>query len=343
MNRRRFLGVAGATAVALAVRCRSEEPSTSSTRGPSPPSTSRPECVPATPPASPGRLPYGGVATHLWYFETQYGDSARVAEHLRLIEAPIARDEWLIPEAWPEYRRRYGDALHLVHEVAGTTFVMIPGRATEPIDPVLDEMEPYAELLAGIEGPNEWNLKERPLWREELSAYTKELYAKVRERPAFDGIPVVGPSIGLSKDSGPVFGDHSEYMDVGNFHFYQPATQVDVRYYRASLAGARAVSGSKPMVATEVNGIIGDGYPGTEQDQAWNYEHLMRLFGEDGIRRGFCYQLLDFSKLSRPLTHRDNNFGCYRADYSAKPLAESVRTVNRRSSTPHLLGEAASC
>jgi hypothetical protein len=222
--------------------------------------------------------------------------------------------------------------------VAGTKFVMVTGRATGVIDAVLDEMEPYAELLAGIEGPNEWNLKGRPRWREELSGYTKELYAKVRDRRAFDGIPVVGPSIGLSKDSGPVFGDHSGHMDIGNLHFYQPATQVDLRYYRASLEGARIVAGSKPMIATEVNGIIGDGYPGTEHDQAWNYEYLMRLFGEDGIRRGFCYQLLDFSKPSQPLTHHENNFGCYRADYSAKPLADAVLHLNRRCAGPRLLG-----
>jgi hypothetical protein len=315
VNRRRFLLGAGTAAVALTVR--------PSSRGYDP---------------DQGPLPYGGVATHLWYFGTQYDDSRKVAEYLRRVEAPIARDEWLRSEAWPEQRGRFLDALELAHTVAGTTFVMITGRATEPIDPVLDEMEPYAELLAGIEGPNEWNLKERPQWKEELSAYTKELYAKVRDRPAFDGIPVVGPSLGLSKTWGPLFGDHSRYMDVGNFHFYQPATQVDIRYYRASLAGARAVSGSKPMVATEVNGIIGDGYAGNEVDQAWNYDHLMRLLGHDGIHRGFCYQLLDFAKPSRPLTHQENNFGCYRFDYTAKPLAEAVRKLNRRDASPFLLG-----
>jgi hypothetical protein len=323
VNRRRFLLAAGAVGAAVAVRPRS------------------PGC-----PADGGEsdpLPYGGVATHLWYFETQYGDTAKVAEHLRRIQAPIARDEWLLPEAWPEYRRRYLDALELVHTEAGTTFVMVAGRATDPIDPVLDQMEPYAELLAGIEGPNEWNLKGRPRWREELSAYTEELYAKVRDRPAFDGIPVVGPAIGLSKDSGPLFGDHSRHMDVGNFHFYQPATQVDLRYYRASLAGARAVSGDKPIVATELNGIIGDGHPGTEADQAANYRFLMELFGQDGIQRGFCYQLLDFSKPSEPLTHHENNFGCYRADHSAKPLAEAVREANLRDASPALLGERGAC
>ena len=346
MNRRRFLTVAvgGAAAAAVAVRLRSDEASTTAT---SPPSTSpqstTPRCAPPPVPGEDALLPYGGVATHLWYFETQYGDTARVAEHLRQIEAPMIRDEWLIPKAWPEYRGRYGDALELVHTVAGTTFVMVTGRATEPIDPVLDEMEPYAELLAGIEGPNEWNLKGRPEWRDELSTYTKELYAKVRERPVFDHVPVVGPSIGLSKDSGPLFGDHSEHMDIGNFHFYQPAPRVDLRYYRESLAGARAVSGTKPMVATEVNGIIGDGYPGTEEDQAQTYEFLMDLFGEDGIHRGFCYQLLDFSDLSHPLTHRDNNFGCYRVDFSAKPLAASVRQVNQRNDSPFLLGDGPWC
>ncbi|HEV2071502.1 MAG TPA: twin-arginine translocation signal domain-containing protein, partial [Acidimicrobiales bacterium] len=117
MNRRRFLTVAvgGAAAAAVAVGLRPDEASTTAT---SPPSTS-PQCAPPPVPGEDALLPYGGVATHLWYFETQYGDTARVAEHLRQIEAPIARDEWLIPKAWPEYRGRYGDALELVHTVAG--------------------------------------------------------------------------------------------------------------------------------------------------------------------------------------------------------------------------------
>ncbi|MBW3626291.1 MAG: hypothetical protein KY412_01640 [Actinobacteria bacterium] len=319
MNRRRFLTVAGATAAALAVRPRSK-----------------------CPPAGTGQLPYGGVATHLWYFNTQYGDTRRVAEHLRRLETPVARDEWLLPEAEPAYRRRFFEALELLHAVAGTTFVMVTGRATAPIDPLLDEMEPYAQLLAGIEGPNEWNLSGRSRWKEELSSYTKELYTKVRNRPAFDGIPVVGPSIGFSKSSGPLFGDHSAFMDVGNFHFYQPATQLDLRYYRASLAGARAVSATKPMVATETNGIIGAGLPGTEEHQARSYESLTDLFGGDGIRRAFCYQLFDFSRPSRPLTDRENNFGCFRPDYSAKPLAASVRETNRRNTSTRLLGEGTS-
>jgi hypothetical protein len=315
VNRRRFLLALGTTAAALAVR-------------------TPPGC---DPPCRRGSA-YGGVATHLGYFDTQYGDAAKLAEHLHLIGAKVARDEWLPPEASSGHRRRYLAAMELAHTVAGTKFLMVSGRATEPIDPVLDEMEPYVELLAGIEGPNEWNLKGRPRWREELSAYTRDLYAKVRDRRAFDGIPVVGPSIGLSKDSGPVFGDHSRHMDVGNFHFYQPASQIDLGYYRASLAGARTVAGSKPMVATEVNGIIGDGYPGTEADQARSYEYLMRLLGEDGIRRGLCYQLFDFSQPSRPLSHRENNFGCYRVDFSAKPLATAVRRVNRTDNGWPLLG-----
>ncbi len=321
MNRRRFVLALGATAAALAVGTPAE----------------------CSVPHRRGDWPHAGVVTHLGYFNTQYGDADMVAKHLQLVGARFARDEWLLPEASPRHRRRYLDALELVHTVAGTSFVMVTGRATEPIDPVLDQMEGYAQLLAGIEGPNEWNLKGRSRWREELSAYTKELYAKVRNRPTFEGIPVIGPSIGLSKDFGPVFGDHSGHMDVGNFHFYQPATHVDVRYYRASLAGARAVSGNKPMVATEVNGIIGDGYPGTEADQAASYESLMELFGDDGIRRGFCYQLLDFSSPSRPLSHRENNFGCYRADYSAKPLAVSVSHAARRDTAAGLLGDPTSC
>jgi hypothetical protein len=169
------------------------------------------------------------------------------------------------------FRRRL-DTIHALQP--RLRWVFVAGRASEPIDPVLDQIEPYARLIAGIEGPNEWNLSGRADWKAELSDYTRELYAKVRARPAFGNIPVIGPALGYPKGSGPYFGDHSAYMDVGNVHIYQPSYQVDTRYVQACIDGAGAVLGAKAMIATELNGQIGDqvlrsdGYQPTEADQA---------------------------------------------------------------------------
>lgn len=278
-------------------------------------------------------LPYGGVCTHVLN-KAQYRDTAKVAHHLKMVEAKVARDEWCPPgTGFAGFARRL-DGIHAIHPEL--RWVFVTGRATEPIDPVLDQMEPYARLIVGIEGPNEWNLSGRPDWRAELSAYTEELYAKVRARRAFKRVPVVGPSLAYPKGSGPHLGDHSAHMDVGNVHIYQPSYQVDTRYVQACIDGARVVSGAKPMIATELNGQIGDGivrwdgYEPTEADQAWCYELLMSEVAKRGVHRGFCYQLLDHVKLYQPLTTKENRFGCFRADWSPKPLAAKVILANRR-------------
>lgn len=279
-----------------------------------------------------GRPALGGVCTHVLN-KAQYVDTERVARHLRGLKTRLARDEWCPPGTGFDGFARRLEAVRRIHPTL--RWIFVTGRAVEPIEPVLAQMAPYRDLLAGIEGPNEWNLSGREAWKQELSDYTKELYARVKAHPVLGDVPVLGPALAYPKGSGPYFGDHSTSMDVGTVHIYQPAYQVDTRYVQACIDGARAVSGTKTLWATELGAQIGDevtrsdGYKPTENDQAWCFDVLRAEVGRRGVHRGFCYQLCNWVKRYESETTRENQFGCFRRDWSRKPLADRVVAANR--------------
>lgn len=165
----------------------------------------------------------------------------------------------------------------------------------------------------------------------ELRDHQEELYAKVHQR--FPGVQVAGPT--LAPSSAELMGDLSYAMDVGNLHIYFVALPIDVYGMDRHLRKTRVMTGSKPLICTENNFIIGDRYAygpdgSGEHAQASGYAEMGRLLGERGVARAFCYELVDGSSPRDPVTHRENNFGCFRADWSAKPLAGEVRKACRR-------------
>lgn len=293
--------------------------------------------------ANVGNLPYGGVCTHILN-KAQYFDTVKVGQYLRHLETKLARDEWCPPGTGYDGFKRRLDTIQVEHP--SLRWVFVTGRAIElsHLPTVLDQMEPYvtAGVIAAVEGPNEWNLSGRATWKEELSTYTKELWRQVRARPAFDRTPVLAPALAYPKDSGPYFGDHSQWVNLTNLHFYQPSYQVDTRYLGLSVDGANAVAPGKGMVCTEVNGQIGDeivrsdGYKPTEADQAWCYETILYHLGKGttavpaGVHRAFCYQLCNWVGMYDSITSEENQYGCFRKDWSRKPLADKVLVANRR-------------
>lgn len=290
-----------------------------------------------------GNLPYGGVCTHILN-KAQYFDTTKVGQYLKLLETRLARDEWSPPGSGTDGFIRRLDTIKTVHPNLRWVFVTGRGDELYHLDTVLNEMEPYVKsgLIVAIEGPNEWNLSGRSTWKEELSLYTKELWKRVRARSAWNNIPILAPALAYPKDSGPYFGDHSPWVNYNNLHFYQPSYQVDTRYLGLSVDGCNAVAPGKAMICTEVNGQIGDeivrsdGYKPTEEDQAWCYETIMYHLGKGtatvpaGVHRAFVYQLCNWVKMYESETTKENQFGCFRKDWSRKPLADKVLVANRR-------------
>lgn len=279
-------------------------------------------------------LPAGGVASHLSYFNTPYGDAGVAGLAVKVLEAKMVRDS--IPPNQPQgYYDRLYDAFRSVSARSGARFLMTTTRADESVTAQLDAIAPLVAsgIVWGVEGANEWdnvtNLASG--WEAQLRSHQKELHRQVKAR--WPGMPVVGPSLSFS-GTGARVGDLSSYLDYGNIHYYGSIRGIDTRDLDRRMANARAVSGSKPMWATEANGIVGSGYPDSEQDQATVMRDLYWLLGQRGVQRVFSYELVDGSRPSRPPSDRENHFGSFKATragtWLAKPVFFEVRAANRR-------------
>ncbi len=278
-------------------------------------------------------LPYGGVNTHFTYFGTPYGNASATVDRLKRLLTRVARDGLAIGQSSGWYDRVYS-AIRLAYDDGSTRpktkFIMIAGKPGQSITAHLDVLAPLVNegIVVAIEGPNEWDINGGDNWVAELRAHQQELYTKVKAR--WPSMTVIGPALAHSNRYGDDLGDLSSYMNVGNVHFYATAAGIDTDYLDRVIAGAKLVAGTKPLIATESNGIIGDGYPGDESTQDDTMRLLYQLLGERGVHRVMCYELLNGSAPDQPSTHRENNFGCWRADYSVKPLAYAVYEANLR-------------
>lgn len=293
-------------------------------------------CAPAPPPAPQGAaLPAGGVVSHLGYFDTPYADAGAVAAAVKAMEAKLVRDS-IGPDQAPEYYSRIYAAFRRVAARSGAKFLLVATRADRSVTAQLDAMAPLVAdgIVWGIEGANEWDNvagQSDQRWKDQLRAHQIELYRAVKAR--WPDMPVVGPS--LSYKVGSAVGDLSANLDYGNLHYYGLTTGVDTRDLDERIANARMVSGGKPLWATESNGVVGDGYVGTEPDQATVMRQLYELLGERGVDRVFSYELVNAGRFRKyPATHRENNFGSYeitgKGRWRQKPVFFEVRTANRR-------------
>ncbi len=288
---------------------------------------------------------YGGVVTHLSFFNTPYADSETAASAVKALGARWARDE--IPtgqgDGWYDTVYRAMRQVHAPTATAPATyFVMVGGHPAVAVDETLDVLEPVIRegIVKVIEGANEWDLNSDehegvtrygPGVLTELREHQEELYAKVHQR--FPGVQVAGPT--LDPDNAELMGDLSYAMDLGNLHIYFKRLPIDVYGMDRHLRKTRIMTGSKPLICTESNFIIGDRYSyradgAGRRAQASGYTSTMALLGERGVNRTFCYELVDGSSPRDPSKHRENNFGCFRTDWSPKPLAFEVRDACRR-------------
>ena len=133
-------------------------------------------------------------------------------------------------------------------------------------------------------------------------------------------------------------------MDRGNVHPYTGGRSPDPAHLKAELGRARAVSGSKPVWATEAgfhNAMDArSGQPAVSERVAAIY--LLRTFLEhyrSGISRTYAYELLD-EKPERAGRDPEQHFGLLRSDFTPKPaftaLQELLKSSGRVGGTPSL-------
>jgi hypothetical protein len=278
-----------------------------------------------------------GVVTHIVYYDTAYGDWPRVVARLDELGVRHLRDGLYgnPSPSWHDWNERYFQAVDLA-AAHGMRFNFIVGKPGYP-GGTLDQLLNVAggrlrHATEALEEPNEFDhFNGGPGWAARLTRYSRELYRKVKRNPSLRRLPVVGPAFGTTTGAARV-GDQRSYLDVGNIHPYTYGLSPDSRHMRAELARGSAVSGRKPVWATEAgfhNAMRGpaDQQPGVSERAAAVY--LTRTFlqhFESGVRRTYAYELLD-EQPERRGRDPEQHFGLLRHDFSPKPAYTALKNL----------------
>ncbi len=266
-----------------------------------------------------------GVNVHMSYNDTPYGDLEGVRAALRDLGVRHVRDG-IEPDRPDQYRAlrelgRDGLRATLIVGRPGTD-----GLLPRLLDVAAGELRPVLEAL---EGPNEYDVAGDDDWPASVARYQGELVDAARSR--LDGVPVLGPSL-VERGSFGRLGDTGVRADLGNLHPY-PGGQAPEPDVEDQLALAAAVSGDRPVVATETGYHTAieaeEGQPPVSERAAGIY--LPRLYLEyfrRGIVRTFAYELIDeFEDPGR--VNAEANFGLLRRDFSPKPAFAALANLMR--------------
>jgi len=190
--------------------------------------------------------------------------------------------------------------------------------------------------IASFAGVNEPDVSGLPDWVARTRAYQAELARQVKADPFLSRFPVIGPSL-VNRGSRAALGDMTAWVDRGNIHPYSGGNPP-LRNLLDEQQLMSAVSGSKPLVITEV---------GFHNDLAFNGPHrpaslrataiyTPRIALEAfrfGIERTYFYQLADYWRPSEAAAHgmspSENSFGLLAADLSRKPSFVALRNLLR--------------
>ena len=286
-----------------------------------------------------------GVNVHLGYagevYDTKFDALEDRLEELGIRHIRDGADAFL-------GKPRVADRINKLYTELGIHTTFITGRreggypkpiTLSLIDQELEDLRTKFDsgLIAGIEGPNEYNEERNRVgednWITKVKDYQQKVYDKVNAAPDLKDIPVIGPS----------FTTEEAYKDVGNLddridftciHLYQswrnPGTVGwgDNGYgsitWNLKYQAARQSPSRKPVQSTECgyhNVLSGDGVP--EDIQAKYLPRTLAEFYRRGIYRSFKYELVDQGSSSSSNPQR--RYGLLRNDLSPKPVFYAVK------------------
>ena len=264
------------------------------------------------------------VVTHFTYWDTPYGKRFdEVARRLIALGVKHVRDG-VAPGQTTACAHERMLAAHGIH----FDYVTQPTLRASDLVAWAACVGPAIESFEGL---NEYDLSHpasEHAWAQTVRTFQKTLYDAVKSNASLRTFPVIGPSL----TTGSAYreaGDLSAYLDFGNMHNYfaghEPGTggwglggYGSIAY---NLGLAHAVSGSKPMVATETGYETDAGPRFVSEAVAAAYEP--RIFLDQfaaGVVRTDQYELLDEGP------EGDAHFGLLRHDLSPKPSYFALQT-----------------
>jgi hypothetical protein len=289
-----------------------------------------------TPKSAPAFRDSVGVVTHAVYYDTSYGNWPKVVASLRKLGVTHLRDGLYANESpeWRDWTERYYRAVDLAG-ANGMRFDFGMGRPGAQIG-TIDQLVAVASgrlrnAVEALEAPNEFDKYVGGRgWASRLADYDQALYRKVKSVPNLRYLPFVGPSFSTVQAS-KLAGSQRSSMDFGNVHPYTGGRSPDPAHLKVELGRARAVSGRKPVWATEAgfhNALRArSGQPGVSERVAAVY--LLRTFLEhfrSGISRTYAYELVD-EKPERAGRNPEQHFGLMRNDFTPKPAYTALRNL----------------
>lgn len=261
-----------------------------------------------------------GVGTHLNYYDTPYGDFARVRSAIDYLGIHHVRESI---GSQTEHQRRI-DALGA--DGVKFNFVM-QGNSEYALQKQL--IAQRAGITASIEGPNETDIfpfsfggSTGPAGAAKMM---QDINAWVDSSAALRGKPVIQASYADSANVSK-FGNLSAYADYANTHTYfgrgdAPSGAIEFR-----MAEAQKISPGLPTITTETGYYTAPGVTwGINEAVDGKYEprNLLEAYAH-GIERTYLYELLDEGTGGR---EKEGSFGLFRADGTPKPAATAIHNM----------------
>jgi hypothetical protein len=274
-----------------------------------------------------------GVGVRLTWIDTAYGDYATLKSRLQELGVRNVHDGLC---ATCQYQiDRLKDlsangikALIGVGDLRGGT-----AKMQANLNAIRDKLPGVATAVVA---PNEPDLEPVSDWVTMTRDYQRELWTRVKGDPALAHLPVLGPSL-VNRESRDMLGDLSQYLDRGNLHPYPggslPLANLDDEKWLAS-----KVSGSKPLVSTEVGYHTDLSFDGAHRpvSEAAKAVYTPRLVLEaflGGIERSYLFQLADpwspAEAASLGVPGPENAFGLLDSNLARKPSFLSLRNLMR--------------
>lgn len=261
-----------------------------------------------------------GVATHLSYYDTPYGNYEGIVKP-RFRESGIRHLRDGADIGNQDVIRKLNDLATIgVHST-----LILDWRHPEQAVEAAKALKPS---LAAVEGANEVNIFNPELFPDQIREYHNRLYAAIKADPQTAYLPVLAPSLAYGTEDSEELGPVS--CDVGNMHPYQGGHLPDAGL-ADGIAAARDVCPGKPYMATETgyNNALNSsvGQPAISEQAGAKYIPRTYLdFFRSGVQRTFVYEFID-EFYDPDMTNPEARFGIVRRDGTPKPAFVAMKNL----------------